>query len=245
MGPRGLALVLAYHRITRGVLDSVDWIPGGLAARLQELSQLRDRLLHQLGQSETDSVGALSSYDNHPADLGTDTVSREMDLGLAWDINQHIAQITRAMEKIRDGTYGVCDQCGRTIPADRLSAMPEAVYCLTCQAAQEPVGHPPIESQVIRPPYGSPAPGAVDSVEAEGEHFWSAVAAWGNSDTPQDTPPAIDYDQTFPEFSQEPGVVEVVEGLVDENGEVLWDAWRTRPHRMAETTSAESDETPS
>jgi DnaK suppressor protein len=40
------------------------------------------------------------------------------------------AEVTRALEKLDDGTYGSCDVCGRTIPAGRLEALPWAVLCV-------------------------------------------------------------------------------------------------------------------
>lgn len=40
--------------------------------------------------------------------------------------------LSRAEEKVREGTYGVCDLCGKPIPAGRLKALPEAIHCAPC-----------------------------------------------------------------------------------------------------------------
>ncbi len=48
-----------------------------------------------------------------------------------------LAEIERALEKIREGTYGVCEACGRNIPVARLEAIPTATLCVRCQQAWE------------------------------------------------------------------------------------------------------------
>jgi RNA polymerase-binding transcription factor DksA len=45
--------------------------------------------------------------------------------------------LARAREKVREGTYGCCDQCGEPIPPARLRAMPEAIYCVPCASERE------------------------------------------------------------------------------------------------------------
>ena len=45
--------------------------------------------------------------------------------------------LSRAEEKVREGTYGVCDSCGKTIPAGRLQAVPGAVHCVRCAEGLE------------------------------------------------------------------------------------------------------------
>ena len=45
--------------------------------------------------------------------------------------------LSRAEDKVREGTYGVCDLCGKPIPAGRLTALPEAIHCVPCAARLE------------------------------------------------------------------------------------------------------------
>jgi len=56
--------------------------------------------------------------------------TREIMLG-------RLRALSRAEEKVREGTYGVCDLCGKPIPAGRLTALPEAIHCVPCAAQLE------------------------------------------------------------------------------------------------------------
>ncbi|WP_112678418.1 TraR/DksA family transcriptional regulator [Micromonospora saelicesensis] len=49
---------------------------------------------------------------------------------------QNIEQITGALNRISDGTYGACHRCGRSIPAERLEILPHARFCVPCQEKQ-------------------------------------------------------------------------------------------------------------
>jgi DnaK suppressor protein len=44
-------------------------------------------------------------------------------------------QLSEALERIDDGTYGICRQCGQPIAAKRLAALPWAAFCVVCQEA--------------------------------------------------------------------------------------------------------------
>jgi len=88
-------------------------------------------------QSETDSVGELSSYDQHPADLGTETFEREKDLSILEQVEAELADVEHALRRLDEGTYGTCEIDGKPIPEDRLEAMPAARLCLEHQAEAE------------------------------------------------------------------------------------------------------------
>lgn len=216
-----------------------------LEERRRILEETERHIRGQLQQSETDSVQALSAYDNHPADLATDTFFREVDVGLTLGLNRRLGQIQRAQEKMDEGSYGRCDRCGRTIAEERLDALPEAIFCERCQTRMETsYVPPPSEVEVVPEPFGDRGDIHQDVVEADGEDFWQSVAQWGTSDTPSDTPPAVDYHETFIGFEEPIGYVEEVESIVDENGEVLFDALRQKAIRQAQATDAETDQYP-
>lgn len=88
-------------------------------------------------QSEMDSVGELSSYDQHQADMGTETFEREKDLSILEQVEAELADIEHALHRLDDGTYGTCEVCGKAIPDERLEAMPAARLCLEHQAEAE------------------------------------------------------------------------------------------------------------
>lgn len=90
-----------------------------------------------LDESESYSVGELSSYDQHQADMGTETFEREKDLSILEQVEAELADVEHALRRLDDGTYGTCEVCGKVIPDDRLEAMPATRLCLEHQAAAE------------------------------------------------------------------------------------------------------------
>ncbi len=57
-----------------------------------------------------------------------------MDLHLSAQARATVLEIDRALAKIEDGTYGVCEQCGDPIPEPRLQALPHAALCVACKS---------------------------------------------------------------------------------------------------------------
>lgn len=82
--------------------------------------------------SQRDASGDLSDYSLHMADAGSDAAERETMLGLASAQQKMIDKIERALERIEQGTYGMCELCGGEISEDRLNALPEANTCIKC-----------------------------------------------------------------------------------------------------------------
>lgn len=235
-----MALPLENYR-----LGGNDVLESELVERKAWLMKMRDEIRARFTESETESSQALSAYDNHPADLGTDTFDRELDVGLTVGLNRALEEIARAEEKLDEGTYGLCDRCGEVIGVSRMNALPNAIYCLSCQEHIDlPYQGPASGSDVIPMPFGDRRDIHRDVVEPDGEDMWQSVAQWGNSDGPQDIPPAVDYNETFVGFEEPVGYVEQVESIVDEHGEVLFDAVRAKAIREALSTDAESDEYP-
>ena len=86
-----------------------------------------------LSESEEFATGELTTHDDHQADIATDLYEREKDVLLRDNIRHVIDQIDHAMQKIQDGTYGLCDECLKEIPAERLELEPYAAYCIEDQ----------------------------------------------------------------------------------------------------------------
>jgi RNA polymerase-binding protein DksA len=83
-----------------------------------------------LRKSRTDATGDLSSMPIHMADLGTDNYEQEFALGLMDSERKLIREIDAALERIEDGTYGICEGTGKQIARARLEAQPWARYCV-------------------------------------------------------------------------------------------------------------------
>jgi len=73
-------------------------------------------------------------FDEEGGEGGTATVDREMDLYLSAQARSTILEIDRALEKIADGSYGICEQCHQPIPDARLEALPYASMCVACKS---------------------------------------------------------------------------------------------------------------
>ncbi|MEC0321736.1 TraR/DksA family transcriptional regulator [Bacillus subtilis] len=80
-------------------------------------------------ESMTEEVGELSNgVDNHMADHGT----------LVTDVDRELLEeVNRALQKMKDGTYGVCEKTGQEIPYERLEAVPYARMTVEAQADVE------------------------------------------------------------------------------------------------------------
>ena len=62
------------------------------------------------------------------------SAERERDLALARQALTAIDEIDRALEKIKNGTYGICERCGEPIMRARLKALPYAALCVACKS---------------------------------------------------------------------------------------------------------------
>ena len=79
-----------------------------------------------------DESGEIVGVDNHPGDLATVTVDREIDYTLEETDERVVAAIDGALERIEAGTYGRCTRCGRDIAPERLEARPWSELCIDC-----------------------------------------------------------------------------------------------------------------
>ena len=73
-------------------------------------------------------------FDEESGEGDSLAVERERDLALSAQARAAIEQIDEAVAKIRAGTYGHCDNCGTTIPKERLKALPYAALCVKCKS---------------------------------------------------------------------------------------------------------------
>lgn len=78
-----------------------------------------------------------SSADNHLADSASETFNRELDEGLGDNAEHIIGAIDAALLRLENGTYGVCQRCGRPIEPERLEAIPYATLCIDDKRREE------------------------------------------------------------------------------------------------------------
>lgn len=85
--------------------------------------------------NERYSSGELSSYDNHPGDIGTEVYMNDMQNSLANHQRYQLDKVNEALSKIDDNSFGYCERCHQKIEPERLDIMPETQLCAHC--AQE------------------------------------------------------------------------------------------------------------
>ena len=83
-----------------------------------------------------EDAGALA-YGPNQADAGSKTFEREHEMSLANNARDMVEQVQHALQRIEQGTYGICESCGRPIGKYRLQAFPRATLCLACKQAEE------------------------------------------------------------------------------------------------------------
>ena len=87
--------------------------------------------------SQSESVGDLSSSDQHMADAGTETFEREKDMSILSGVEAELADVEWALRRLADGSYGTCQACGRPIGTARLDARPATRFCIEDQSRKE------------------------------------------------------------------------------------------------------------
>ena len=106
-----------------------------LRARLRgDVNAMADAALHK---TRLEASGDLSSMPIHMADIGSDNFEQEFTLSLMENEEETLEMIEAALERIEDGVYGACVECGGKIPKTRLNAIPHTPYCVKCASKLE------------------------------------------------------------------------------------------------------------
>jgi DnaK suppressor protein len=103
----------------------------------RDLEARRELTLERLAElAKRPERGSALGFGKRVGDGTTEAVGRLTDIGVGDSLERALARTDRAMAKLDDGTYGMCDVCGETIPAGRLRALPDAGLCLRCSGSQ-------------------------------------------------------------------------------------------------------------
>jgi DnaK suppressor protein len=98
----------------------------------------KERLTRELNQIISEAPTSEEKREGSPfgkrEEEATEVFELEKRLAMERQINDTLAQIDHALEKIDNGTYGTCDRCGQPIKRGRLEALPYANLCLACKA---------------------------------------------------------------------------------------------------------------
>src|SRR2546422_1444235 len=118
------------------------------AAWVQEFSRLlldeRKRLQEELSEmeehqvkTEEKPVADAAGYEDDLVDVATETFEREKELALESSVQGMLTMVEEALQKVRAGTYGICEGCDKPIDGKRLRAIPYARLCIKCKEREE------------------------------------------------------------------------------------------------------------
>jgi DnaK suppressor protein len=122
-----------------------------LLSRKEDIEKQITRKRELLQTPLSESTDELSSYDQHPGDLASDTFEREMEVGLLEMLEFEMKKVDDALSHYQNGSYGICDQCGQPIEPARLERLPNTTLCSTCARTHSEHFHRPAEEDVITP----------------------------------------------------------------------------------------------
>jgi DnaK suppressor protein len=103
-----------------------------------DLERLRGDVVGQVADLEADLRGLFEASrssnadDEHDPEGSTIAFERAQLAAVLDSARQRLADLDLALERLDDGRYGVCERCGRPIPAERLAARPSARTCVAC-----------------------------------------------------------------------------------------------------------------
>jgi RNA polymerase-binding protein DksA len=121
--------------------DERPWTAAELAEVRALLEAEADRLRSEITEAESDIADLLRDSSDtggeDQADTGSKTFEREHEMSLAASHREILGQTERALSRIDDGSYGVCESCGNPIGKARLQAFPRATLCMTCKQREE------------------------------------------------------------------------------------------------------------
>ena len=114
----------------------------------RRLIDLRDELVgvrDGLDEDERELEGGGDDFaETDSGDMSQSIFDREMDASVGEGIERRLGEVERALQKIEEGTYGVCDDTGEEIPKGRLEAVPEAIRTVEAQQRFERERRPPV-----------------------------------------------------------------------------------------------------
>jgi len=116
-------------------------------AQRQRLIDLRDeltRLRDGLDEDEVELEGGGDDFsETDSGDMSQSIFDREMDASVGEGVERRLREVARALQKIEEGSYGVCDDTDEEIPRGRLEAVPEAIRTVEAQQRFEKERRPP------------------------------------------------------------------------------------------------------
>jgi DnaK suppressor protein len=103
----------------------------------KRLLDKRDELLRMVSKSDQDGREADEEGTQDIADKAANAYTKEFLFHQSNDNRQTLALVNEALERIKEGSYGICVECHEEVQTKRLEAVPWARHCIECQAKQD------------------------------------------------------------------------------------------------------------
>ncbi len=107
-----------------------------LKKRKEKREELED-IEERIRMSQQEYTSELSLHPDHDADIAFDSEAREENVHTAGNKADILGRIDRALKKISNGGYGICEDCGEEIERKRLECIPYARFCIECERKNE------------------------------------------------------------------------------------------------------------
>jgi RNA polymerase-binding protein DksA len=108
-----------------------------LLERRLNLGRSYQGLADSARRSPSEAAGSLSTMPSHLGEMASETYEQELSIEFLSKVQEELQQIEEALARIDARSYGVCEDCGGTIPQVRLEALPTARFCIACQSRAE------------------------------------------------------------------------------------------------------------
>lgn len=115
----------------------IEALRGTLLERRDQIQTELDQMGEELRDLGVDQGIERGGVGNHLADDGSNVTEAERITTVSNDVQDVLTQINGALERMDDGTYGICERCGQPINPERLEAFPYVAYCIECQSFLE------------------------------------------------------------------------------------------------------------
>lgn len=172
--------------------------------------------VYGLQDSMRDEISELSLADNHPADIASELFEREKDVGLRHLDQVRLDTVNAALQRLDDGMYDRCRQCGKPIGEERLAANPVAILCITCkrhEEGEETDLDRPVEEWYLTPGFARTDLDDNDATGFDGEDSWQAVARY-NQRAGYDEDAADHLERSYMDDNE--GIVDGVDAISNE-----------------------------
>ena len=108
-----------------------------LENRRADLLRSCQGLSHVALRKSGDLGGDDSMVNEDPADLASGASAQDLSINMLGRAQLELEEVARALERIDDRSYGLCEECRQPIPAARLEAIPTASTCVACKTTSE------------------------------------------------------------------------------------------------------------